>query len=75
MRRKAIEALHQPHPGTERFESDFPVVMRCEECGKLGMAPRQHVSEAMREHRESDCPARRTKADEPNIARIFYPKN
>lgn len=75
MRRKAEEALHDPYPGPDRFEPGFPVVIRCDECGKLGMAPREHVREAMREHRESDCPARRTKADEPNVARVFYPRS
>lgn len=74
LRRKAKEALHTPHHPVERFDADFPVVMRCELCGKFAHGPRQFISEAMREHRESACPKRHTKADEPNVTRIFYPR-
>ena len=73
--RKAREAVVEPYPGQDRFDPDFPVVMRCEECGKLGMAPRHLVSQAMYEHHNSDCPSRKTKPDAPNVTRIFYPKN
>jgi hypothetical protein len=74
LRRKALEALHSPHSAAERFDPSFPVVMRCDLCGKFAHGPRKHIREAMREHRESACPKRHTKADEPNLTRIFYPR-
>jgi hypothetical protein len=74
LRRQAFSALHLPGHPAERFDGDYPVVMRCELCGKFAHGPRGLISEAMREHRESACPKRHTKADEPNMARIFYPR-
>ena len=67
------EALITPHAPSERFDPDFPVMMRCELCGEVGMARRADVSVAMQEHRESYCKNRHTKPDEPNVQRIVYP--
>lgn len=74
LRRQAREALLRPHGASERFDPELSVVMRCELCGKHAYGPRKYMSEAMREHRESVCPMRRTRADEPQVARIFYPR-
>ena len=72
--RQAREALIRPHDFGERVDPDFPILMRCEMCGKHAFGLRKFMSEAMREHKESVCPARRTKADEPQVTRIFYPR-
>ena len=71
--RRFDEALHRPHDPRERFDGNFPVMMRCEDCGEVGMAGRADVSLAMKEHRESYCKARRTKADQPLVMRVAYP--
>lgn len=68
------DAMVRPHDATERFDPDFPVVMKCVLCGKRAYGPRKFMAEAMREHRESVCTARHTKADEPNVMRIYYPR-
>lgn len=72
--RRFDEALHRPHDPRERFDGNFPVMMRCELCGEVGMAGRADVREAMREHRESYCKARHTKVDDPHVMRIAYPR-
>lgn len=72
--RRLEDAFIRPHPASERFDPEFPVVMRCDKCGKHAYGPRKHMSEAMREHQQSDCPARHTKADEPQLMRILYPR-
>ena len=71
--RRFDEALVRPHDPRERFDTDFPVLMRCETCGEVGMARRGDVKLAMKEHRESYCKARHTKESEPNTMRIAYP--
>lgn len=68
------EAIHRPHDPRERFDGNFPVMMRCELCGEIGMANRGDVSLAMKEHRESYCKKRHTQPDEPNVQRIVYPR-
>ena len=68
------EALERPHDPRERFDGNFPVMMRCELCGEVGMAGRAEVREAMAEHRRSYCKARHTKADDPTVMRIGYPR-
>ena len=74
-RQDAFErAIHTPHDPRERFDGNFPVMMRCELCGEVGMAGRADVREAMAEHRESHCKARHRKPDEPNVMRIVYPR-
>jgi hypothetical protein len=73
-RRLTLEAMHAPHPGSDRFEEDFNVAMHCSKCGKLGYGPRVTMREAIQEHLENDCPARKTKEDEPQVTRLFYPK-
>lgn len=72
--RRATDALHRPHDPKERFDPEFPVAMVCDKCGKHGFGPRKHMAEAMRIHQESECAARRTKADEPQLTRILYPR-
>lgn len=72
--KRDLEAILNPHPAYERFDPDFPVTMKCEKCGKHAFGPRKHMSEAMREHHLSDCSARRTRPDDPQIMRILYPK-
>ena len=69
-----VKAIHTPHDPRERFDGNFPVMIRCEVCGEVGMAGRADVHEAMREHRESYCKARHTKPDVPNTMRIAYPQ-
>ncbi len=73
--RRVIDSLQRPHDPRERFDGDFPVVMRCELCGKFAHGLRSLIREAMREHRENDCPRRHTRPDEPNVHRIFYPRH
>lgn len=72
--RRVHDALTRPHDGRERFDADFPVAMRCERCGKLAHGPRNLMREAMEEHWRTVCPARHTKADEPQVMRILYPR-
>jgi len=72
--RRSLDALTNPHDSEERFDPDFPIAYRCEDCGRVGYGPRKHLSEALREHRQSDCPARRTKIDEPHVTRLLYPR-
>lgn len=68
-------ALLQPHGSQERFDPEFPVLMRCEACGKHAYGPRKHMSEALREHRENQCSARSVKHQgEPLVARVLYPR-
>ena len=71
--RRFEDAIVRPHDPRERFDGNFPVMMRCELCGETGMANRGDISAAMKEHRESYCKARHTKPDEPNVQRIVYP--
>lgn len=72
--RRYEEAFVRTHHPQERFDLDFPVMMRCELCGEVGMAKRGDIKAAMREHRESYCKARHTKPDDPHVARIVYPR-
>jgi len=72
--RRIQDALIRPHHSQERFDPDFPVAMRCEKCGKVGYGPRKHAREAMREHQRSECSARKTRENEPQLMRIFYPR-
>lgn len=72
--RLVAEALTRPHPAAERFDDDFPVAMRCSDCGQVGYGPRSQIRLAVREHRENDCPARKRVIDEPHVTRIFYPR-
>jgi hypothetical protein len=73
--RRAREAEHNPHgSSTERFDADFPTAMRCGDCGKFCYGPRKYMSESMREHRESHCPARRTRIDDPHVMQVLYPR-
>lgn len=72
--RRFEEGLVKPHDPRERFDGNFPVAMRCEDCGEVGMAGRGDIQAAMREHRESYCKARRTKIDKPHVMRIAYPR-
>lgn len=72
--RRIEDALHRPHSPVERTDPLFRVAMRCELCGKVAYGPRSEIGASMREHRESYCPKRRTHADSPNSARIFYPR-
>ena len=72
--RRDREALIAPAPADERFDMDHPTVMRCEKCGKHAFGPRRYMREAMREHQESVCPARHTKPDEPQVMRLYYPR-
>ena len=68
-----VRAIHTPHDPRERFDGNFPVMMRCEVCGEVGMAGRAEVREAMAEHRRSYCKARHTHQDDPTVMRIAYP--
>lgn len=68
------EALLRPHGANERYDPEFPIMMRCKKCGKHAYGPRKYASEAMREHQESVCPARHTTADEPQAMEILYPR-
>lgn len=72
--REAREALFKPHPGADRFDPDFKVSMRCSKCGRFAFGPRATMAEAMREHLEHDCPARKTQENEPQLMRLFYPR-
>jgi hypothetical protein len=72
--RRVEDALVNPHPGHERFDPEFPVVGRCNRCGKHCMAPRHLMREAMKSHWEEDCPARRSRADAPKEMRLLYPR-
>ena len=67
------EALHKPHAASERFDPDFPVMMRCEVCNEVGMARRGDVSAAMKEHRESHCKVLKAKQTDEFVQRIAYP--
>ncbi len=66
------DALIRPHPATERFDPGFPVAMRCSKCGKVGYGPRDQMQDALREHMESECPARHK--DGPQITQILSPR-
>lgn len=72
--RRIEDALERPHDPAERMDADFPVTLRCSKCGKLGHGPRSQIREAMREHMDSDCPARHTRADEPQVTQLLYPR-
>ena len=72
--RRFDEALVKPHDPRERFDGNFPVAMRCELCGEVGMAGRAEVREAMAEHRRSHCKARHTHENDPTVMRIAYPQ-
>lgn len=72
--RRDQEALVHPHPGYERFDRDFPTVMKCNLCHKHVMAPRSIVMDEMKDHWANHCSARHTKADEVREARILYPR-
>lgn len=72
--RRFDEAIERPHDPRERFDGGFPVALRCEKCGKYAHGPRALIREAMREHQETACSARHTKADEPNVMRVAYPR-
>lgn len=72
--RRTREAIFRPHSPGERFDADFPTALACADCGKYTYAPRRFMAEAMREHRETICPARKTKMDEPHLMTILYPR-
>lgn len=72
--RKAAEALLEPQPELERFDLDVRTAMQCSRCQKFCYGPRRFMREAMKEHWATTCPARRTKADAPMVARILVPK-
>lgn len=72
--RRTEEYIARPHDPAERIDPNFRVAMRCDLCGKLAYGPRALMAEAMREHRESDCPKRHTHADAPQVARILFPR-
>jgi len=69
------DALARPHDSRERFDPDFPVAMKCEKCGRIGHGPRRFMAEAMREHQQSECSARKSRADVPQVMRILYPRS
>ena len=71
--RRIADAVIRPHPFAERQDPDFPVLMRCDRCGKHAYGPRKHISEAVREHQETVCPARHTSKTGP-LMRLFYPR-
>ena len=71
--RRYQEAFVRPHDSKERFDLDFPVMMRCAECGEVGMAKRGDISAAMKEHRESYCRVRSAKQADEFVQRIVYP--
>lgn len=69
--RRIERAIHDPQSASERFDLDFVLAMRCEACGKLGMAPRRSIRAAVEDHAGS-CPRRH---DVSSVAvRVFYPK-
>lgn len=70
---RAQDAIHRPHGSKERFDPEYPVVMRCSRCGKFGQGPRRNLREAIQEH-AGKCPARHTKADDPTVMTILYPR-
>lgn len=72
--RRDRDALLNPASADERFDEDFPTVMRCEKCGKHAWGPRKYMKEAMEEHLRSACTARVTKDGEPSVMRIYYPR-
>jgi hypothetical protein len=72
--RRVQDALVRPHDPAERMDPDFPVAMRCEACGKFAHGPRHLMAEAMREHRETACPARHYRPDDPIVTRILFPR-
>lgn len=71
--RRVRDALERPHDPLERLDPGFPVAMRCEKCGKIAHGPRALMAEAIREHQETVCPARR-RDDGPQVMRLFYPR-
>jgi hypothetical protein len=73
--RRVENYLHHPHDSAERIDPGFRVALRCELCGKLAYGPRSLIGEAMREHRESDCPKRHTHPDAPQVTRILFPRS
>jgi len=72
----AREALFRPAPESERFDPEFPVAIRCSQCGKMGYGPRKHIEEAIEEHRQK-CPARVRAENTEKVLenRIFYPRS
>jgi len=71
--RRFEEALQNPHDPRERFDGGFPVALKCEACGKYAHGPRALIHEAMKEHMESDCTARKNKLAE-HVMRVAYPR-
>lgn len=72
---KKIElALVDPHNAKERFDPEFLLAFKCPRCQLVDMAPRKHISDAIRAHVAEDCPARHTMADEPINVRVYYPR-
>lgn len=72
--KRAREAEQRPHDAKERFDPDFPIALLCSDCGKYGYGPFKQMAEAMREHRETSCSARKTKADKPHTMQILFPR-
>jgi hypothetical protein len=75
LRRKIEKAVYQPHGdgGKERFDLEFPVALRCQQCGKLGYGPRKNMQEAIREH-TLHCPAKRSRLKQSEYGtQILYP--
>lgn len=71
-----LEAPHGDKRGdSERFDEEFTIAMHCDWCGKLGWGPRKHMQEAIREHKESECPQRHARKGEPLVTRLLYPKD
>jgi hypothetical protein len=71
--RRLEQFVARPHDPAERMDPEFPIAMRCEGCGKLAFGPRKLMQEAIREHKRSECPAR--KANPDPVTRIFYPRS
>lgn len=71
--RRARVAVIDPHPGDDRFDPDFRVALKCQDCGALGFAPRKFIKEAVDDHR-LHCPSRVTREDEVHATQIIYPK-
>lgn len=71
---RIANAVNNPHPASERFDQEFPIAMQCNRCGKFAYGPRKHMRDAMKEHWETTCPARRSQADAPMEMRLLYPR-
>lgn len=76
LRRRIAHALYEPHgdQGMERFDPEFPIAMRCQQCGQIGHGPRRDMQDAIREHTRN-CPAKRTRLKQVEYGtQILYPR-